>query len=32
VISDWTEHYNHRRRHSALDYQAPALYAAACIL
>jgi transposase InsO family protein len=30
VISDWKEDYNHRRRHSALRYQAPAVYAAAC--
>jgi transposase InsO family protein len=30
VISDWKEDYNHRRRHSALGYQAPAIYAAAC--
>lgn len=30
VISDWKEDYNHRRRHSALGYQAPAQYAAAC--
>lgn len=30
VISDWKEDYNHRRRHSALGYQAPADYAAAC--
>jgi transposase InsO family protein len=30
VISDWKEDYNHRRRHSALGYQAPAVYAAAC--
>ncbi|HEY4854844.1 MAG TPA: integrase core domain-containing protein [Streptosporangiaceae bacterium] len=29
VISDWKADYNHRRRHSALDYQAPAVYAAA---
>jgi putative transposase len=29
VISDWKEDYNHRRRHSALGYQAPAVYAAA---
>jgi transposase InsO family protein len=30
VISDWKDDYNHRRRHSALGYQAPAVYAAAC--
>jgi putative transposase len=30
VISDWKEDYNHHRRHSALGYQAPAVYAAAC--
>jgi transposase InsO family protein len=30
VISDWKQDYNHRRRHSSLGYQAPALYAAAC--
>jgi transposase-like protein len=29
VISDWKEDYNHRRRHSALGYEAPAVYAAA---
>jgi putative transposase len=29
VISDWKEDYNHRRRHSALGYQAPAVDAAA---
>jgi transposase InsO family protein len=30
VITDWKEDYNHRRRHSALGYQAPAVYAAGC--
>jgi putative transposase len=30
VITDWKEDYNHRRRHSSLGYQAPAVYAAAC--
>ena len=29
VISDWKADSNHRRRHSALGYQAPAVYAAA---
>jgi len=30
VITDWKDDYNHRRRHSSLDYQAPAVYPAAC--
>ncbi len=30
VISDWKDDYNHRRRHSSLGYQPPAVYAAAC--
>jgi transposase InsO family protein len=29
VISDWKADYNHRRRHSALEYQAPAVHAGA---
>jgi len=29
VISDWKEDYDHRRRHSALGYRVPAVYAAA---
>jgi hypothetical protein len=29
VISDWKADYDHRRRRSALGYQAPAVYAAA---
>jgi putative transposase len=28
AISDWKADYNHRRRHSALGYRAPAVYAA----
>ncbi|MGV9336903.1 integrase core domain-containing protein [Nocardia sp. NPDC003726] len=31
MISDWKDDYNHHRRHSALGYQTPAGYAAACI-
>ena len=30
VITDWKDDYNHRRRHSSLGYQTPAVYAAAC--
>jgi putative transposase len=30
VITDWKQDYSHRRRHSSLGYQAPAVYAAAC--
>ena len=30
VIGDWKDAYNHHRRHSALAYQTPAGYAAAC--
>ena len=29
VISDWKADYNHGRRHSALGYEAPAVYAGA---
>ena len=31
VISDWKDECNYHRRHSALGYQTPAGYAAACI-
>ena len=31
VIAGWKEDHNHRRRHSALDYQAPGQYAIKCI-
>ena len=30
VIGDWKTEYNHHRRHSALGYQPPALYAETC--
>jgi putative transposase len=30
VIADWKQEYNNHRRHSALGYQPPASYAAAC--
>jgi transposase InsO family protein len=30
VITDWKDDYNHRRRHSSLGYQTPAVYAVAC--
>ncbi|MCH9719929.1 MAG: integrase core domain-containing protein [Actinomycetia bacterium] len=30
IITDWKHQYNHHRAHSALGYQAPAIYAAQC--
>jgi putative transposase len=31
VIDRWRLDYNHHRRHSALDYETPAAYAARCV-
>lgn len=31
AIIDWRDDYDHRRRHSLLGFQAPTVYAAACI-
>ena len=31
VIDRWRLDYNHHRRHSALDYETPAAFAARCV-